>query len=45
MLKFTARYWSGESRIFSAKNVVQAQHIARGVARSNNWKLKSIGRV
>lgn len=45
MLKFTARYWSGQSRTFSAKNVMQAGHIARGLAKSNNWTLRSVGKA
>lgn len=44
MLRFTARYWSGESRTFSAKNVAQAAYVAKGIAAKHGWVLKTVGK-
>lgn len=44
-MQFIARYWSGESRTFSAKNVVQATYVAKGIAKAHGWVFKSVGRL
>lgn len=42
---YLARYTNGTLRKFRAAHITQATKIAQGIAKSNNWKLASVGRA
>lgn len=44
-MRYRARYSNGMVREFGAKHQAHALKIAQGIARKNQWKLDSVGRI
>ena len=43
--KYRARYSNGKVRDIYANNLAHAAMIAKGIAKTNKWKINSVGRI